>query len=561
LEIKNSNSGLAVSSLKLRTGDPNCGLISALDRAKMIARLSAETFDVVIIGGGINGAAIARDAAMRNLRVALVDKGDFAGATSSRSSKLIHGGLRYLPQGQLKMVYDALRERERLRRVTAPHLVRSIQFLMPFFRGRRPGRLAILAGLTLYDVMALTPHTERHHRLSVSGVQEIEPSLRLDNLTGGVTYYDGSGDDARITLENVLDAAYHGAAVVNYAVAEDFERSGSSLNAVAVRDLETGVLAAVRVRRVVNAAGPWVDDLRRVDDPACTAGIRLTKGVHLVIEFDRLPVRNALVLTDHGGRIIFVIPHGRYVLVGTTDTDFNGDRETVAADKDDVEYLLAVVCDALPEFALTATDVVASFAGLRALPRIATDARPSSVPREEVILESPSGLITVAGGKLTTHRRIAEHVVDLICARLGLPTGKSPTLNVPLPGACSVIEDDPVSITLPLETCRFLNKRYGTRAPMVAAVAAENTDLIKPLNDGASTIGAEVIFAARYEMARSVGDFLVRRTSMTWQAPLEAFASAPIVARLMARELRWGPEREISEVNRFRKLSEIDSRR
>ena len=522
----------------------------------MITRLSAETFDVVVIGGGINGAAIARDAAMRSLRVALVDKGDFAGATSSRSSKLIHGGLRYLPQGQLKMVYSALRERERLRRVTAPHLAHSIQFLMPFFRGGWPGRLAILAGLTLYDIMALTPKAERHHRLSASRVQEIEPGLRLDNMTGGVTYYDGWGDDARITLENVLDAAYHGAAVVNYAAVEDFEHSGSLLSAVAVRDLETGTPVNVRVRRIVNAAGPWVDDIRTIDDAGCAARIRLTKGVHLVIEFDRMPVRNALVLNDREGRIIFVMPHGRYVLIGTTDTDFNGDRDMVTADSDDIEYLLAVVGNALPEFALTAADVVSSFAGLRVLPRVATHARPSSVPREEIIVESPSGLISVAGGKLTTHRRIAEQVVDLICERLGLAIQKSPTLTVPLPGARAAIEADSASTKLPSETRRLLNERYGTRAAIVAAIAAESTDLINPLIDGASTIGAEVIFATRYEMARSLGDFLVRRTSMTWQAPLDALASAPIVARLMARELRWEPARERSEVNRFRKLTE-----
>ena len=522
----------------------------------MVTRLSADTFDVVIIGGGINGAAIARDAAMRSLRVALVDKGDFAGATSSRSSKLIHGGLRYLPQGHLKMVHNALRERERLRHLTAPHLVRPIQFLMPFFRGRRPGRLAIVAGLTLYDVMALTPKPERHHLLSASRVQEIEPRLRVNEMTGGVTYHDGTGDDARITLENVLDAAYHGAAVVNYAAVEDFERSGSSLNAVAVRDLENGTLVNVRARRIVNAAGPWADDLRRMDDAGCAAGIRLTKGVHLVIEFERLPVRNALVLTDHHGRIVFVMPYGRYVLVGTTDTDFNGDRYMVTADRDDLEYLLAVVGDALHEVALTAGDVVASFAGLRALPRLATNARPSSVPREEVILESPSGLITVAGGKLTTHRRIAQQVVDLICKRLSLPIQKSPTLTVPLPGARAIVEDDPASTKLPSETRRLLNERYGTRATLVAAVAAQDADLINPLIDGCSTIRAEVIFAIRYEMARSVGDFLVRRTSMTWKAPLDALASAPIVARLMARELRWGPAHEMSEVNQFKKLSE-----
>lgn len=540
-----------MSALAVLTNNPAHGEALALDRAQMLARLGTEIFDVLIIGGGINGAAIARDGAMRGLRVALVDKGDFAGATSSRSSKLIHGGLRYLPQGHLKMVYGALRERERLRHVTAPHLVRPIQFLMPFFSHRRPGRIAITAGLMLYDVMALTPRAERHHLLSASRVHQIEPGLRTDNLKGGATYWDGSGDDARITLENILDAAYQGAVVVNYAAVEAFDHSPST-TAVAVREVETGTPLELRARRIVNAAGPWVDDIRRMDDPACGASIRLTKGVHVVISSDRLPVRNALVLTDQGGRIIFVMPHGQFVLVGTTDTDFNGDRDLVAADQDDVDYLIGILRDALPQFAVTAADVLSSFAGLRALPRVTAGARPSSVPREEVIVESASGLLTVAGGKLTTHRRIAEQVVNRVCERLGVPIRKSPTLTLPLPGS-RAREENPSAeqSAAPPEICRLLEERYGTRAPQVIALTADNPDLIKPLADGVSTIGAEVIFAARNEMARTVSDFLLRRTAMNWRAPLDLARSASTVARLMARELGWAPERELSELRRF----------
>src|SRR5258708_590987 len=269
----------------------------------MVARLGAETFDIAIIGGGINGAAIARDAALRGLRVALVDKGDFAGATSSRSSKLIHGGLRYLPQGQLRMGYQALGERERLRYITAPHLVRPLRFLMPFYRGRRPGRLALVAGLSLYDWMAWTPRAERRHLMTAARLQAIEPGLRAAGMGGGASYTDAWGDDARITLENALDAAYHGAAIANYVAVEGFTRYGSMLTGIALRDRESATPIEVRTRLVVNAAGPWVDDMRLMDDPGVTPSVRLTKGVHLVIERGRLPVRNALVLTDHAGRI------------------------------------------------------------------------------------------------------------------------------------------------------------------------------------------------------------------------------------------------------------------
>jgi glycerol-3-phosphate dehydrogenase len=527
-----------------------------LDRAAMVARLGAETFDLAVIGGGINGAAIARDAALRGLRVALVDKGDFAGATSSRSSKLIHGGLRYLPQGHIRMVYQALRERERLRHLTAPHLVHPIRFLMPFYRGQRPGRLALVAGLTLYDWMAWTPRAERRDLMTAAHLRAIEPGLRAEGMGGGASYTDAWGDDARLTLENLLDAAYHGAAVVNYAAVEGFGRSGSTLSGIALRDQERDTSIELRARLIVNAAGPWVDELRLMDDPGTTPSVRLTKGVHLVIDSERLPVRNALVLTDHGGRIVFVMPRGRYVLIGTTDTDFAGDRDRPAVATEDIEYLLAVVADALPDFALNANDVIASFAGLRALPHPGGGRRPSSVPREEVILESAAGLITVAGGKLTTHRAIAEQVIDRVAARLGIHTRSCVTPITPLPGARPCAEGQAKLESLPTLVCDLLRNRYGTRAGIVAQIVGENAALARPLSSDASAIGAEVIFVVRYELAQSVADFLVRRTAMTWRAPHAAIAAAPAVARLMATELGWSPAREADELDRFKHQSE-----
>jgi glycerol-3-phosphate dehydrogenase len=519
----------------------------------MVARLGAERFDVAVIGGGVNGTAIARDAAMRGFSVALIEKGDFAGATSSRSSKLIHGGLRYLPQGHLRLVYQALRERERLRRLTAPHLVRPIHFLMPFFRGRRPGRLAILLGLALYDLMAWTPRAERHRRFSAEQTRTLEPDLRFDGLVGGAGYYDGWGDDARITIENALDAAYHGAVIVNYTAVEGLAATpGSSPCVLAVRDLETGVPINVTADRVVNAAGPWVDDIRRMDDPGCRPVVRLTKGVHLVVAAERLPVRNALVLTDHGGRIVFLMPHDGQVLLGTTDTDFTGDRDGVAVDPDDVAYLLGVINDALPGVALRTNDVAYGFAGLRALALAGGDARPSSVTREEMIVASASGLLTVAGGKLTTHRAIAEEVVDrLTVGRMG--RRRCMTRSVPLPGARALLEAVSHRCGLVAEIRASLHARYGTRAPLVAQIAVQRSELAQPLVPGAPAIGAEVIFAARYELARTVEDFLVRRTAMVWRAPKAAREAAPAVARLMAAEFGWDRLRETAAVDAFRK--------
>ena len=524
------------------------------DRERNLARLRCETFDLGIIGGGINGAAIARDAAMRGLSVALIDKGDFAGATSSRSSKLIHGGLRYLPQGQLRLVYQALHERERLRHMSAPHLVRPIRLLFPFYHGKSPGCFAVSMGLVLYDLLARMPPAERHRRLASDSVLRLEPSLRAERMNGGAIYYDAWGDDARLTIENALDAAVHGAAVANYVILEGFSHAGSRLASAAVRDTETSAAFELRAKTFVNAAGPWVDDVRRMDDPGRTTSVRFTKGVHLVVAAARLPVRNALVLTDCGGRIVFVMPHGDYVLVGTTDTDFDGDRDRVAPAPADIDYLIEVVAQSLPEFRFREDQVAYSFAGLRALVTSNGRIAPSAVSREEIILEDRSGLVTVAGGKLTTHRRIAERVVDHVMKGLGRPLGHCPTLNTPLPGARSESDSSLPIDDFPADIRAALKGRYGTRSAEVERIVFEDAELARPLAPGTHTIGAEVIFAARNEFARSVCDFVVRRTSLLWRAPAAAIAAAPATARLMAAEFGWDRAREQSEIDGFLKL-------
>jgi glycerol-3-phosphate dehydrogenase len=490
-----------------------------LIRDEQIARLSRTGFDLAVIGGGINGAAIARDAAMRGLSVALIERGDFAGATSSRSSKLIHGGLRYLPQGELRLVRTALAERERLRRLTAPHLVKPLRFFFPLYRSRGPGRLALGAGLWLYDLFARTPPAERHRTVNGAGALAAEPMLNPQALVGGAFYHDAGGDDARLTIENVLDAGYHGGAIANY----------------------------------VNAAGPWIDDIRRLDDPAAPPSVRLTKGVHLVIDRERLPVREALVLGDAHGRIVFVIPHGEVVLVGTTDTDFDGDRERVAPEQSDVAYLLGVVLQSLPEAKLTDEDVAASFAGLRALAAARNGRAPSAVSREEVIVESASGLISVAGGKLTTHREIAGRIVDRAATILERGTGRSPTLDTPLPGARpakieSAAAAAQVLAALPADLREAMAARYGTRAALVASLAIGSPELGRPLVPGCPVAAAEVIYAMRYEMAASVADFIHRRTGLSWRHPRYAGAAAAAAARLMAEELGWDRAREQTEL-------------
>ena len=514
--------------------------------------MARETFDVCVVGAGINGAAIARDASMRGLSVALVDAGDFAGATSSASSKLIHGGFRYLPQYQFRLVYSALRERELLRHRTAPHLVRPIRFLFPTYRGRGFGHFTMSAGLFLYDLFARTPAGERHRSLDAAGVIEIEPALARQGLTGGALYCDAWADDARVTLENALDAGIHGAAVANYARVEGFVGQEKG-RAIALRNVLTDRTFELRARVVVNAAGPWVDHVRRMDDSGARPSVRLTKGVHLVFPLRKLPVHQALVLSDSEQRIVFVMPHDSYVLVGTTDTVYSDDPEGVAVNSADIKYLLGVLHASLPSLRIGAEDIASSFAGLRALEVNNRGVSPSSVSREEVILESAPGMITVAGGKLTTHREIADRIVGRIGRGLNRNVGRCPTVETPLPGARAL--NDPRAAdalaSLDVDVRDLLRSRYGTRASIVAKLAIEDPDLARPLGDGCPAIGAEVVHAVRNEMAHSLADFLVRRTSLTWRYPLEAATAGPAAARIMGEQLGWTREREESECAAF----------
>lgn len=304
----------------------------------------------------------------------------------------------------------------------------------------------------------------------------------------------------------------------------------------------------------MNAAGPWTDDIRRIDDPGAPASVRLTKGCHLLIARARLPVREALALTTGGGRICFVMPRDGYVLVGTTDTDFDGDRERVVADAADVKYLLGMLNGFLPELRLSERDVESSFAGLRALVISGSGAAPSSISREEMIHESGSGLLTIAGGKLTTHRAIAQRAVDRIMRKLGLPKGRCPTLDAPLPGARPLDQGrasaqpamrERLECLAPDARERLIS-RYGTRAPMIAELVRENAELAQPLAADSPAIAGEVIFTTRSEMAVTLRDCLLRRIGLSC-SPREAGAAAPSAARLMARELGWSADRERAE--------------
>ena len=504
-----------------------------------------------MIGGGINGAAVARDAALRGLRVALIDRGDFAGQTSSRSTKLIHGGLRYLPQGQLRLVYDALRERERLTRLTAPHLVRPIPFVFPVYAGRTVSRTALRAGLFLYDLLARTPPEQRHQTLSADTIAEMEPQLARSGLRGGALYYDGHADDSRLTLENALDAMLHGAAAANYVALTGLDREGGKIRAAQVREAFSGDEFAIRARSYVNAAGPWLDAVRRMDDPGAAAAVRLTKGVHLMLKPERVPVRNSLVLSDGAGRIVFVIRQRGSLLLGTTDTDYSGEPDQVRAERADVDYLLDVLAQAIPDAALSAQDVTTTFAGLRSLVAGRSFRAPSRLPREELIVRSRSGMLSIAGGKLTTHRRIAQRVVDLVCRELGKKAGRSPTLTTPLPGARSASHRLVQAGSITPSARAELAARYGFRTGLLDRLIELNPALAQPLAPHCPVLAAEAVHAAKFEMALTLEDFLLRRTALALRDPAQAEAVAARAACLMGSELGWSAERKASESARF----------
>jgi glycerol-3-phosphate dehydrogenase len=518
-----------------------------LDRSEQIARLTREHFDVAIMGGGINGAAIARDAALRGMRVALIDAADFAGATSSRSSKLIHGGLRYLAQGRIRLVREALAERERLRIRTAPHLVRPLEFLFPTYRGIRPGTLELGAGLSLYDFFARLSPADRHRWLDREALLAQIPRLHQNALKGGFVYTDAWADDARLTIENVLDAAMHGAAVANYVALVEFGKSSERLTAAGLRDRLSGTEFELHASVFVNAAGAWADAVRRLDEPDAEAAIRLSKGVHLVFDKAELPLACAIVIPGRADRrIVFIMPHGESVIIGTTDSDYFGDPAQVKVEPRDVHYLL----DFIRPFIVApppATTLASSYAGLRALASKKPGGQPSSLSREEVMLVSRRGLVTVAGGKLTTHRAIAEKVTDFVAESLGGRRKGSPTRMAPLPGARPLGIDYSLP-SIPAKTWRLLCERYGSRAALVGKIIAEQPDLASPLVENVPAIGAEVIFALRYEMAAKLADFIIRRASLGWRAPRYLKAATHRAAELMAEEMSWDTHRLAQEI-------------
>ncbi|MET0153335.1 MAG: glycerol-3-phosphate dehydrogenase/oxidase [Candidatus Binatia bacterium] len=509
-------------------------------RRQKLRRIGAETFDVLVIGGGINGTGIAREAALRGLRTVLVEKGDFANGTSSRSSKLIHGGFRYLETGDFALVFEASRERDLLRRRLAPHLVTPLRFFFPVYRGNPMALWKLRVGLALYDVLAAFRNIERHRGVGRGKRADVEPQLRDEGFLGGALYYDCFTDDARLVLENALGAEEAGAICLNYAAVEALDKDAAGLlDGARVRDLdgETGVVH-VRTRSVVNAAGPWLDQVRMLDDGDARPVLRPTKGVHLVVPRHRIGNRNAIVLRAvRDGRILFVIPWDDHTIVGTTDTDYSGPPDAVRAEAEDVDYLLESLNFYFPAARLTERDVVSTFAGLRPLVAGTRPEAPSEISREDELFESSSGLISLGGGKLTTYRRVAIKVIDRVARQLRERFGmriraRSGTESLPLPGGRE--PGEPASDGL-----QHLRRRYGSRSPELLDLAAQMPSSNEALDPGRPEIRAEASFAAVAEMARRVEDVLRRRTDVALKAADGGAQAAKVTAELMAEQLEW----------------------
>lgn len=516
--------------------------------------LQGHQFDLVVIGGGIVGAGVARDAALRGLSVVLFEKADYGSGTTSGSTRLIHGGLRYLEMFDFRLVRLDLREREILLRI-APHLVRPLEFLLPFYDRGAWYRFRLRVGLWLYDILSYDKSLPKRRILSRDDVIAREPGLSTRGLQGAASYYDAQAPlPERLCLENIIDACAHGARAFNYAEVIAPVREDDRIVGVRVRDLLNGVPAEteVRGRVVINASGPWFDRVEHALDaaPPTSRRIRTTKGVHIAMP---PMITTAMALSSAvDERLFFAIPWLGYTWIGTTDTDFDDDPSRVRAEAEDVEYLLKSVQPYLPE--MEAKPIYFTNAGVRALVR--EEGSESSVSRLHRISGEAEarrrGLIEILGGKLTGYRAIAEEVTDLAARLLGVRLPCT-TATTPLPGARGSAAGVSVSAstTASSDLVAHLQSRYGSRASEILGLIAENPALGAPLAPAYRDVAAQVVFAVRTEHAVRLVDVLLRRMGLGF-TPDQGQAAAPAAADWMARELGWSDARRSAELAAYR---------
>ncbi len=539
-----------------------------------------QPYDIVVVGGGITGAGIARAAALTGMRVALFEKSDYGAGTSSKSSKLIHGGLRYLEQGEIGLVFESVSER-RVQCQVAPHLVRPLSFLLPIYEGDRVGLETMNIGLWIYDTLALfrTPGLHRTHRGGKA--RELEPALRSEGLRGAIEYYDCTTDDARLVLENVLDARACGADCRNHHEVLSVERKRGRVVSVLVRDLDSGREERVATHSVIVAGGPWTDRIAgRLGMEMSGPILRPTKGVHAVFRRDVLPLERAItVQSPIDGRVMFAIPWRERMVLGTTDTDFDGSPDEVWADADDVAYLCESANRAFPRAGFSADKVLSTWAGLR--PLIHEEAETASdVSREHQIYVRDDGVLIIAGGKLTTYRLMAKEAVaaatrwlrdndsDLFEDRALV---RPHTRTRPLPGAVGLDEPSTAAVRrvgvqlaeqygLEPSAADHLADVYGTRAHQLVHMMKEDPGLAAPMQPDLPYLWVEVAFAVEQDLALNIDDVLTRRVPLALVGENQGLDVAEKTADMLSQRLGWSREVRSRELERYQR-SVADSRR
>ena len=533
--------------------------LGAAERAAAIEVLKAKELDILVIGGGIVGTGSALDAATRGLRVGIVEARDWASGTSSRSSKLVHGGIRYLEQLDFRLVREALIERGLLLQRIAPHLVKPVRFLYPLTKPVFE-RFYIGAGMLLYDLFSYTggrpPGVPHHRHLTRRQVLRAMPSLKANAFTGGLTYYDAQVDDARYVANLARTASFYGAHVASRVRVEGFIKVGERVVGVQAHDLETGEKFEIRARQVVNATGVWTDDTQAMVGERGQFKVRASKGVHLVVPRDRFQSKLGLLLRTEKS-VLFVIPWGRHWIIGTTDTDWDLDKAHPAATAADIDYLLEHVNKVLA-VPLTRDDVEGVYAGLRPLLAGESD-QTSKLSREHIVAHSVPGLVVVAGGKWTTYRIMAKDAIDEAVAALDGRISESITEDIALLGAegyhAAWNKRGKLARAFGVHKVRIehLLNRYGVLTDELLDLIRERPELQEPLPGADDYIAAEVVYAATHEGALHLEDVLARRTRISIEAWDRGVSAAPVVAELMAAELGWDAARTKREVNYYLK--------
>lgn len=527
-----------------------------------------QRFDLIVVGAGVNGTGIARDAAMRGLRVLLLDKGDVASGTTSWSSRLIHGGLRYLEHREFGLVRESLRERERLLRL-APHLVKPLPLLIPVYHTDRRGPWLIRAGMLAYDLLSFDKSLPRHRMLNREAALQRVPGLRREGLRGAARYYDAQISFAeRLAVENAVDARDHGAAVLTYARADRLLRDegGDMVRGIAYTDVLDGRSHEAMAPVTINVAGPWVDRILRGEDQAGPEPmIGGTKGSHIIVEpFPGAPRDALYVEAEKDARPYFIIPWNGLYLIGTTDERYSGDLDRVVASEAEIEYLIKETNRIIPRAGLDRDSVCYTYSGIRPLPYQAKGETGAITRRHIVHNHAPelNGLLSVVGGKLTTYRNLAEQAVDAVFGQLGRPVPSSGTATAPLPGGRFgdggdlagqrdhfIAELGRTNVTP--ATAERLFETYGVRAAAVLQVAEQEPNLWQPLGQGTDAIGAEVVYAVREELAQTLTDILLRRTMLGLNADV-GIGTDEAMARVAQRYLGWSDQRVREEIMRYR---------